>query len=282
MCSGTEIVKRIEQALREGVKVLSPFTSGSVKADRKPSDGSLVTEADRCVNRALREFLPQDEEGWLSEEDADDLKRLRKKGVWVVDPLDGTREFVAGIPEWTISVAMVEEGRAIAGGICNPATGEVFLGSKETGVTYNGVPVQASKRHYLEGAVVLASRTEVERGEWACYEASRLVVRPTGSIAYKLARVAAGLADATWTFDGRNAWDIAAGVALIEAAGGCVQFFPNLRPAFNKKSTRFPGLFACGPFLRDQVAALLASCIRTPFSEITPVAFGQKTSPHEC
>jgi hypothetical protein len=90
-----------------------------------------------------------------------------------------------------------------------------------------------------------------------------------------------GLADAKWTFDGRNAWDVAAGVALIEAAGGCVQLFPNLRPVFNKRSTRFPGVFACGPFLREQVAALLASCIGTPFSEISPVAFGQETLPHE-
>jgi myo-inositol-1(or 4)-monophosphatase len=274
MSSSTEIVNRIEQALSEGVRVLSPFTSGSVKADRKPSDGSLVTEADRCVNRALRVSLLRGEEGWLSEEDTDDLERVRKKRVWVVDPLDGTREFIAGIPEWAISVAMVEDGRAIAGGICNPATGEVFIGCKETGVIYNGTPAQASRKHCLEGAVVLASRTEVERGEWACYERARFAVRPTGSIAYKLARVAVGLADATWTFDGRNEWDIAGGVALVEAAGGYVQFLPNFRPSFNKKSTRLPGLFACGPFLRDQVAALLASCIKAPFSEITPVALG--------
>jgi myo-inositol-1(or 4)-monophosphatase len=262
MPSGTEIVNRIEQALTEGVKVLSPFTSGSIKADRKSSDGSIVTEADRCVNRALREFLLGDEEGWLSEEDADDLKRLTKKRVWVVDPLDGTREFVAGIPEWAISVAMVEDGRAIAGGICNPATGEVFVGCKETGVIYNGRPTQPSKKHSLEGAIVLASRSEVERGDWACSEKVAFVIRPTGSVAYKLARVAAGLADAMWTFDGRNEWDIAAGVALVEAAGGYVQFLPNLRPTFNKKRTRFPGFLACGLLLKEELTAWLAHYIR--------------------
>ena len=82
-------------------------------------------------------------EGWLSEEDVDDLGRLSKQVVWVVDPLDGTREFVDGIPEWCISVGLVVDGIAVAGGVCNPATNELFLGGLKSGVTYNGRPAQA-------------------------------------------------------------------------------------------------------------------------------------------
>jgi myo-inositol-1(or 4)-monophosphatase len=257
MTSRTEILERIEGALDEAVGVLSQFVSGRVKADRKASDQSLVTEADRSVNRVLREFLQRDQEGWLSEEDADDLERLKRHRVWVVDPLDGTREFVAGIPEWSISVALVEGGEAIAGGVCNPATGETFLGSKETGVTYNGKQAHASKKDRLDGAEVLASRSEEERGEWARYQKTSLVIRPVGSVAYKLARVAAGLADATWTLNPKNEWDVAAGVALVEAAGGHVQFLPNSRPTFNNEATLLPGLLACGPFLRDQITRFL-------------------------
>ena len=264
MPSSIEILERIERALGEAVGVLSQFVSGRVKAERKPSDRSLVTEADRSVNRVLQRSLLRDQEGWLSEEDPDDLERLKKHRVWVVDPLDGTREFVAGVPEWSISVAMVEGGQAIAGGVCNPATGEIFLGSKEVGITYNGKQAHASKKDCLEGAVVLASRSEVERGEWACYQKASFVIHPMGSVAYKLARVAAGLADATWTLDSRSEWDVAAGVALVEAAGGYVQFLPNLRPTFNKKATRLPGLFACGPLLRDQITSLLAYYIQAP------------------
>jgi myo-inositol-1(or 4)-monophosphatase len=260
----SEILERIEQALREGARVASRFTPANARADRKSSDQSIVTQADLCVNRMLRELLLRNEEGWLSEEDPDDLQRLRRRRVWVVDPLDGTREFMAGIPEWAISVALVEDGQAVAGGICNPGTGESFLGSKETAVTYNGSPARVSDKQRLEGAVVLASRTEVERGEWACYENEGFIVRPMGSVAYKLARIAAGLADATWTFDGRNEWDIAGGVALLEAAGSYVQLFPNARPTFNRKSARLPGLFACGPLLRDPVAALLGVASRPP------------------
>jgi len=255
MSSDKEILERIERALGEAVGVLSQFGSGKVKADRKLSDGSLVTEADRSVNRVLHQFLLRDQEGWLSEESSDDLERLNKHRVWVVDPLDGTREFIAGIPEWSITVAMVEDGRVIAGDVCNPATGEIFLGSKETGVTYNGKQAHASKKDRLEGAVVLASRSEVERGEWARFQKASFVIHPIGSVAYKLARVAAGLADATWTLSPKNEWDVAAGVALVEAAGGHAQFLPNSQPTFNNKSTLLPGLLACGPLLRNHVLA---------------------------
>jgi myo-inositol-1(or 4)-monophosphatase len=253
----SDILNRIECALEAARVVVSQFVSGRVKAERKTSDRTLVTEADRSVNRTLREFLIRDQEGWLSEEDVDNPERLKAHRVWIVDPLDGTKEFVAGIPEWGISVAMIEGGVAVAGGVCNPATGEIFLGSKETGVTYNGKPVHASERCSLEGAEVLASRSETERGEWTRFERASFVVRPMGSVAYKLARVAAGLADATWTLSPKNEWDIAAGVALVEAAGGHVQLLPDHRPTFNNKRTLLPGLFACGPHLNNQISSLL-------------------------
>jgi myo-inositol-1(or 4)-monophosphatase len=255
--STSDVLYRIECALEAARVVASQFVSGSVKAERKTSDRTLVTEADRSVNRTLREILIRDQEGWLSEEDVDNPERLKAHRVWIVDPLDGTREFVAGIPEWGISVAMIEGGVAVAGGVCNPATGEIFLGSKETGVTYNGSLVHASERSRLEGAEVLASRSETERGEWKRFEQAPFVVRPMGSVAYKLARVSAGLADATWTLSPKNEWDIAAGVALVEAAGGHVGFLPDTRPTFNNRTTLLPGLFACGPHLKDQISSLL-------------------------
>src|SRR5262249_9010027 len=152
-----------------------------------------VTEADRAVDALLRQILLREGEGWLSEETLDDAIRLEKQLVWVVDPLDGTREFVAGIPEFCVSVAMVEDGKPLAGGILNPATDELIRGSLETGVTLNGKPVQPSQRTTLLGALVLASRSEVERGEWKPFENTGFKIQNMGSVAYKLARVAAGL-----------------------------------------------------------------------------------------
>src|SRR5882724_9224057 len=135
--SNTEILQRIQSALEASRTVFSRFTSGAIQAKYKAGHDP-VTEVDRSVDALLRKELLRDGEGWLSEESVDDFTRLQKTRVWVVDPLDGTREFVAGIPEFCVSVAMVENGIPVAGGICNPATNETFIGSLETGVTYNG------------------------------------------------------------------------------------------------------------------------------------------------
>jgi len=259
--SGAENLRRIQEALETAVQAISGFVPGAVKAEHKAGN-QLVTEADRKINRVLREFLVRDGEGWLSEESADDLTRLEKKRVWVVDPLDGTREFIAGIPEWGISVALVEDGRAIAGGVCNPATGEIFLGALGLGVTRNGKPVRTSDCTSLLGAVILASRSETERGEWDCFRQSPFAIRPMGSVAYKLALVAAGAADATWTLVAKNEWDIAAGAALVVAAGGCVRRLEDEPLTFNGRSTLVPRLLACGRTLAQEITCFLDGHLR--------------------
>jgi myo-inositol-1(or 4)-monophosphatase len=252
-----EALERIRGALQEAVIVISSFIPGAVKADQKSLGRGPVTEADRAANRVLREVLLREGEGWLSEESADDLARLEKQRVWVVDPLDGTLEFVAGIPEWCVSIGLVENGRAVAGGVCNPATGETFLGFLESGLTYNGKPARASVRTTLKGATVLASRSEVKRGEWEPFRKTPITVRPTGSIAYKLALVAAGLADATWTLTPKHEWDVAAGIALVHAAGGFAECLDKSTPTFNNQSPLFSGLIAGGLPLRERIRALI-------------------------
>ena len=260
--SSPEPVLRIQEALQAAVAALSHFIPGKEKADYKPGEGP-VTEADRVANDVLRRVLIQDGEGWLSEESVDDKQRLGKERVWVVDPLDGTREFVAGIPEWCVSVALVEHGRAVAGGVCNPATSELILGSRATGVKLNGKTVRASQRENLAGALVLASRSEVKRGEWERFRSAPFTIRPLGSIAYKLALVAAGVADATWTLVPKHEWDVAAGVALVEAAGGFVCDPRSAPVKFNSVSALFSGLVAGGPRLRKPIALFLGGHIET-------------------
>ena len=216
-----------------------------------------MTEADKSVDAVLRKELLREGEGWLSEETLDDFTRLDKTRVWVVDPLDGTREFVAGIPEFCVSVAMVENGRPVAGGILNPATDEIFLGSLDSGITYNGKPAGARQRSSLNGASILASRSEVKRGEWKRFENAAFDVRPMGSVAYKLALVSAGLADATFTLTPKNEWDVAAGAALVESSGGFVRTVDNLPLRCNNKSPLLPGMFACGLLLADELTELV-------------------------
>jgi len=254
--SNSDVLQRIQSALEAARQILGRFTAGAIEAEYKAGHDP-VTEADKCVDAVLRKELLREGEGWLSEESVDDLARLNANRVWIVDPLDGTREFVAGIPEFCVSIAMVADGRPIAGGICNPATDEMFLGSIGSGVTYNGNPAQASRRRSLSGASVLASRSEIKRGEWKQFDNAPFTIRPMGSVAYKLALVSAGLADATFTLTPKHEWDVAAGAALVESAGGFVRTLESSLLRCNNKSPLISGLLACGPNLEKELLALL-------------------------
>jgi myo-inositol-1(or 4)-monophosphatase len=152
---------------------------------------------------------------------------------------------------------MVENGIPVAGGICNPVTDELILGSLDTGVTYNGKPAQPSQRKDLHGALVLASRSEVKRGEWKQFESAEFNIKPMGSVAYKLGLVAAGLADLTFTLVPKNEWDVAAGAALVASAGGWTLKLDNSPLRCNQRDPLISGLLAGGPFLREPLLELL-------------------------
>ena len=249
-------LQKIERALCIARRTVEKFTPGRIESKLK-AGGDPVTEADVELDEVLRQALIEDGDGWLSEETVDDLSRLQKRRLWIVDPLDGTREFIQGINEWCISIGLVEEGKVIAAGICNPAANELFLGSMRTGVTLNGQAVKTTQRSDLAGATVLASRSEVNRGQWDRFMDSDLNIVPMGSVAYKLARVSAGLADATFTLVPKNEWDIAAGVLLVQAAGGKT-IEKNGNPLiFNRRKTLITGLIASGEALFAKLNTLL-------------------------
>lgn len=251
-----EILERIHSALEAAREIFARFTPGAVEAEYKAGHDP-VTEADRAIDAVLRKELLRDGEGWLSEESVDDPSRLDKRRVWVVDPLDGTREFVQGIPEFCASIALVEDGCAVAGGILNPATNELFLGSIQSGVTYNGKAAKPSQRTSLNGALVLASRSEVKRGEWKRFDGNNFKVRPMGSVAYKLALVSAGLADITFTLVPKHEWDVAAGAALVQSAGGVVVTLDGSPLRCNNRDPLLKGLIASGPHMADELLAKL-------------------------
>jgi myo-inositol-1(or 4)-monophosphatase len=254
--SYNDILQRIHSALEASKTVFARFTPGAIETEYKIGHDP-VTEADRALDAVLRKELLREGEGWLSEESVDDPIRLQRSRVWVVDPLDGTREFVKGIPEFCVSIGFVEDGRPVAGGIHNPATNETFIGAIDCGVTYNGNPAQSSQRKDLNGATILASRSEVKRGEWKAFENSGVVVRPMGSVAYKLALVSAGLADITFTLTPKNEWDVVAGAALVKSAGGFVTTLEKNDLTANRRDPLLSGLIACGPFLKDQLLDLV-------------------------
>ena len=248
-------IERIALALDAAVTALEPFTPGAIEATMKQGDDP-VTAADLAVNDVLLDLLPQAGEGWLFEETADGSDRLDRDRVWIVDPIDGTREFVQGIPEWSISIGLIEHGQPVAGGICNPATGERIIGSIETGIEYAGDQLVTGATS-LSDAVVLASRSEVRRGEWGRFADEPFTVVPMGSVAYKLALVAAGRADATWTLVPKHEWDIAAGAALVVASGGWITLPDGSPPTWNNADPLVDGLIATSAAVADETAILL-------------------------
>ena len=238
-----EEVAALERALRQAGQAVRQVVQTGLKTTYKTGDDPL-TQADLAANQVLQATLlgafPTD--GWLSEETRDDPGRLTQARVWVVDPIDGTRELVQGIPEYALSVALVVDGEPRLGGVYNPAKDELFLGGVGEGVTCNGQAVRAE--HPLgEQPVVLASRSEVHRGEWRRFE-GQVTIQVVGSIAYKLALVAAGRADATFSLSPKHEWDVAGGVALVLAAGGVATTAAGQALRFNQMPPLFPNLVA--------------------------------------
>ncbi len=181
------------------------------------SPGNPVSEVDLAVDALLKERLPRldPHAGWLSEETADNAERLLLPRVWVVDPIDGTRDFVRGRPGWAVSIALVEGGRPVIGVLDAPARGEHWAASAGEGAFRNGTPLTASSRTGLSGARV---PTEQLPG----VDSDLVAVEKPNSIALRMAMVASDEADLVasirWGFE----WDIAAAALIVREAGGHV------------------------------------------------------------
>lgn len=231
----------------------TPFTV------RHKSHDNPVTEADLQANERIQRLIgkafPGD--GWLSEETRDDASRLQRSRVWIVDPLDGTKEFVKHIPEFCVCIALVEDGEPIVGVSYDPVRDEVFAAERGGGLTVNGVPTRVSDQANLSRARVLASRSEDKRGEWEPYK-PHMQVELTGSVAFKLALVAAGRADATFSLTPKNEWDICSGTILITEAGGRMTDREGAPFRFNQSDTRCSGLIASNGHLHQAIRDLIA------------------------
>lgn len=225
--------------------------------DKSPDNP--VTKADLAADQLLREWLTAatPDCGWLSEETADTMERLDKYCIWVVDPLDGTKEFIERLDEFAVSVAFVQDGRPLLGVVHNPATGETIAGIVSQGLIYNGETTRAlSGRAEASGAQVLVSNTEVKRGMWAPYQ-DTFDLKQVGSAAYKLARVAAGFGDAYISLKPKHEWDICAGVALVLAVGGQATDLSGRTFRFNQAEIEVNGVVAANPTLHAALIGLL-------------------------
>ena len=220
---------------------------------REKSKNNPVTSADLAADAHLKEAISRayPDDGWLSEETADSPDRLARKRVWVVDPMDGTKEFVQGLPEFAVSVAMVEEGKPKLAVVYNPARDDLFAAEAGHGAFRQNSRIQISERPVLEQLRILGSRSEATKKlleplrEWG-------TVETIGSIAYKLALVAAQDGDITVSLRPKNEWDVCAGTLLVSEAGGLVTDLRGNALQFNQPKTLVHGIIAANPTLHSR------------------------------
>ncbi len=227
-------------------KLIQEVRANGFEVEHKGIDDP-VTRADRAADELLHnELLALLPCGWLSEETADSPDRLEERHLWVVDPLDGTKEFIGGIPEYSVAVALVEEGAPRLGVVHNPVTGETFWAERGRGA-FRGMSLQTGEPiQVVEGGLLFASRSELKYGEFDPF-ADDWAVEPCGSIAYKLARIAGGDAAATFSRGPKWEWDVCAGSFLIQEAGGLATDLLGGRLLFNKPFPKVKGILAGAP-----------------------------------
>jgi myo-inositol-1(or 4)-monophosphatase len=241
----TQELALAKKAARAAGEILRGYwRRGGYKIGSKGHDNPVTAadlEADQAIKKLLRDPFPT--YGWLSEETVDNEDRLKCRRVWIVDPLDGTKEFINGIPEFAVAIALIEDGVPVLGVTYNPIRREMYWSARGVGCHLNTRPVKVTRTRTLKRATVLASRSETARGEWQSFQ-GMLKVSPTGSVAYKLAMVAAGQGDATFTRSPKSEWDIASGAALVAEAGGTITDIKGRALRFNQRNVKLEGLVA--------------------------------------
>jgi myo-inositol-1(or 4)-monophosphatase len=232
-----------ERAAKEAGAVIMALFKGKYDVQEK-SRNNPVTTADLEANRRIREAIQKNfpEDGWLSEEDTDGAERLKKSRLWVIDPIDGTREFIEGVPQFAVSIAFVEDGKPKAAVVFNPARGRFYKAAAGQGAFLNDQRIRVTPRQELDGARLLVSRSEPQRKFQVFID--RCEIKPIGSIAYRLAKVASGDGDGTLTFRSIHEWDICAGVLMVQEAGGSVVDGGGNPLTFNQRDPRCRGMVA--------------------------------------
>lgn len=221
----------------------------------RKADGSPVTAADRAVDAFLKDRLARllPRAGWLSEETADDPSRLARDEVWIVDPIDGTKEFVRRVPEIAVSVALVRGGRPVAAMVLNPVLEHEGLWVEGSAPVFAGLAARPDPPS-LDAAEAIVSRTETDEGDLAGFEGLTGSTRVVGSVAYKLLRVASGADALTYSVRPKSEWDVCGGIGLLVAAGRVFLRLDGEPNAFNRPVPEIP----CGAVAgREPLASAL-------------------------
>ncbi|MDE2563382.1 MAG: 3'(2'),5'-bisphosphate nucleotidase CysQ [Sphingomonadales bacterium] len=247
--------KRLEEIVRDAGRIALTRWPGHGHAPQvwDKSPGNPVSEADLAcdafLKRELGALLPS--AGWLSEETADHPERLAKGLCWLVDPIDGTRDFVRGRDGWAVSVALVSNGRPLIGLLDAPARGQVWRAVAGHGAELNGRRIHASTRSELAGARVPADALPK-------IDSDLVLVDKPNSIALRIAMVANDEADLVGTLRWGYEWDVAAAALIAREAGAAVTDAFGGRLAYNKHDPRAFGVLVTAPAIHQAAIERLA------------------------
>lgn len=254
----TEDLALLVDAARAAAEIAERHFGQAPEAWDKPGGQGPVTEADLEIDRMLREELgaARPDYGWLSEETADSPARLAQERVFIVDPIDGTRAFMAGQPDFAHSLAIARDGAIEDAVVYLPKRGLLYTASRGAGAQLNAAPVRARARESLEGAEVLTSRAALDPAIWVGgLPPFRRKFRP--SLAWRLALVGEGRHDAMLTVRPAWEWDIAAGALIAEEAGARVTDAEGRPLRFNAPSARSAGVIAAAEPLHGAILGRL-------------------------
>ena len=239
----------IGAAAAEAASIAMRYFRKSPDTWYKGEERSPVSEADIAVDRFLREHLlaARPNYGWLSEETEDDAGRLGQDRLFVVDPIDGTRAFIAGEPDWCVSIAVISEGRAVAGVLAAPARGETWLAAAGAGALRNGalLSARAPRTPDVQLLVSMPDRIAVKA---VAVGGGQLVRAPGGpSLALRLARVAAGELGAVFVRPRAKEWDIAAADVMLSETGHVIVDATGQAVGYNRPDPSHGLLIAAAP-----------------------------------
>ncbi|MEA1832311.1 3'(2'),5'-bisphosphate nucleotidase CysQ [Methylobacterium durans] len=262
------LMPALREAVREAASLALPhFRSGEQTRARiwSKAGGSPVTEADVAVDAFLKVRLSQivPAAAWLSEETRDDPVRLRSGLVWIVDPIDGTRAFLSGHPDWSIAVGLLSAGQPVIGIVHAPASGHFYEAVAGCGSRRDEAPIRVSNRAALPGARVTGPKPMIERltrgltREGADPDFVRIDRVP--SLALRVARVAEGSIDVGLVSSDARDWDLAAADLILREAGGSVCDLAGRRTIYNRENPVHGELVAVPDGLLAPVVAALTA-----------------------
>ena len=253
-----ELATFLEATVREAGELALKTFRGPLKQWIKGAS-SPVCEADIAVDLMLRDRLTGNTSryGWLSEETEDDPARLDAESIWIVDPIDGTRSYLAGLPDWVVSVALATAGRPVVAAIFAPVTDEFFIATAGSGATRNEEQIAASVGEGFDGAKFAGPKGRLNR---LVAIAPRIEAAPRiGSLALRLARVATGELDGALAAPNSHDWDLAAADLLVHEAGGALTTLAGRFLIYNRPEPVHGALVAAGRGRHAKLIELLGN-----------------------